>query len=332
MSGFLGQLGVKAESTYNTGVTVDRFIEFNSEGIAVEVGRVESSGIRSGTRAMRSDRRVPYIMGAGGSVEFDVLSKGGTQPGFGFWLGQCLGTVATTGPAETVVYTHTGTVGSLTGKSFTAQVGVPQVGGGTITPKTATGGKVKSFELSCATGEALKFSADLDFANLEHSTALATANYPTDAELLTFIGGALTVGGTAVNINKFSVKVDNGLKTDRRYIIASATKKEPVEAGHRKIDVELGLDFEGLTHQNRVLSATAAGAQAAVVLTCAGLTTIGSTLKPTVTITIPVVMFDGDTPTVGGPDVVGETVKGMGLYDGTNSPITIAYKTLDATA
>ena len=327
MSGFLGQLGVKAESTYNTGVTVDRFFEFNSESIAVEVGRVESSGIRAGTRAMRSDRRVPYIMGAGGSVEFDVLSKG-----FGFWLDQCLGTVSTGSAAETVVYTHTGTVGSLTGKFFTAQVGVPQVGGGTITPKTATGGKVKSFELSCATGEALKFSADLDFANLEHSTSLATASYPTSTELLTFVGGSVTVGGTAVNVNKFSVKVDNGLKTDRRYLIASATKKEPVGAGHRKIDVELGLDFEGTTHQNRVLSATAAGAQAAVVLTCAGLTTIGSTLKPTVTITIPVVMFDGDTPTVGGPDVVGETVKGMGLYNGTDSPITIAYKTLDATA
>jgi hypothetical protein len=71
---------------------------------------------------MRSDRRVPYIMGAGGSVSFSVLSKG-----FGFWLAQSLGTVATTGPADTTVYTHTGTVGSLTGDFFTAQVGVPQV-------------------------------------------------------------------------------------------------------------------------------------------------------------------------------------------------------------
>jgi Phage tail tube protein len=326
MSGFLGQLGVKAEATYNTGVTVDRFFEFNSESIAVEVGRVESTGLRAGTRAMRSDRRVPYIMGASGSVDIDVLSKG-----FGFWLDQALGTVATTGPAETTVYTHTGTVGSLTGKFFTAQVGVPQVGGSTITPKTATGGKVKSFELSCATGEALKFSADLDFANIEHSTSLATASYPESAELLTFVGGSVTVGGTSVAVKKFSVKVDNGLATDRRFLRASATKKEPVEAGVRKIDVELGLDFESTAHQDRILSATAAGAQAAVVLTCAGLTTIGSTLKPTVTVTIPVVMFDGDTPTVGGPDMVEQTVKGVGLYDGTNSPLTIAYKTLDTT-
>jgi hypothetical protein len=327
MSGFLGQLGVKAEATYGTAVTVDRFFEFDSESLAVEVGRVESSGIRAGSRAMRSDRRVPYVIGAGGSVQMSVLSKG-----FGFWLDKCLGTVTTGSAAETVVYTHTGTVGSLTGKMFTAQVGIPQAGGATITPKTATGGKVKSFELSCAAGEALSFSADLDFQNLEHSTALATASYPSSTELLTFVGGSVTVGGSSVDVRSFSVKVDNGLATDRRFVRSSALKKEPVEAGHRKVDVELGLDFDSTAHQDRILAATAAGAQAAVVLTCAGLTTIGSTLKPTVTITLPVVMFDGDTPTVGGPDLVTESVKGMALFDGTNSPISIAYKTLDATA
>lgn len=327
MSGFLGQLGVKAETTYGTGVTVDRFFEFDSESIAVEVGRVESSGIRAGTRAMRSDRRVPYIMGAGGSVSFSVLSKG-----FGFWLAQSLGTVATTGPAETTVYTHTGTVGSLTGDFFTAQVGVPQASGATITPKTCTGGKVKSFELSCAAGEPLSFSADCDFQNIEHSTTLATASYPASTELLTFVGGSVTVGGTAVEVRSFNVKVDNGLATDRRFIRSSALKKEPVEAGHRKIDVELGLDFESTTHQDRVLAATAAGAQAAVVLTCSGLTTIGTTLKPALTITMPVVMFDGDTPTVGGPDLVSESIKGMALQNAAgDSPISIAYRTLDTT-
>ena len=328
MSGFLGQLGLKSESTYGTAVTVDRFFEFDSEGIAVEVGRVESSGIRAGQRAMRSDRRVPYVVGAGGSVEFPVLSRG-----FGMLLEHCLGTLATTGPAETVVYTHTATVGSLTGKSLTAQVGVPQAGGSTITPKTATGGKVKSFELKCAAGEALTFSGDFDFQNLEHSTSLTSATYPAASELLTFVGGSVTIAGSSVAVRSFSVKVDNGLATDRRFIRSNALKKEPVEASHRKVDVELGLDFESTAHQDRILSATAAGAQAAVVLTCAGLTTIGSTLKPSLAITLPVVMFDGDTPTVGGPDLVTESVKGMALYDGTSaSPISIAYKTLDATA
>lgn len=327
MSGFLGQLGVKAETTYGTAVTVDRFFEFDSESIAVEVGRVESSGIRAGLRAMRADRRVPYVMGASGSVQFSVLSKG-----FGFWLAQSLGTVGTTGPVETTVYTHTGTVGTMTGDSFTAQVGIPQAGGATITPKTVSGGKVKSFELSCAAGEPLSFSADLDFRDLNHSTSLATASYPTSTELLTFIGGSVTVGGTAVDVRSFSVKVDNGLAIDRRFIRSSVLKKEPVEASHRKIDVELGLDFESTTHQDRVLAATAAGAQAAVVLTCAGLSTIGSTLKPQLTITLPVVMFDGDTPTIGGPDLVSESIKGMALQNTAgDSPISIAYQTVDTT-
>ena len=327
MSGFLGQIGVKAETTYGTGVTVDRFVEFTNEGIAVEVGRVEGTGLRAGQRAMRSDRRVPYQMGAQGSVEFEVLSKG-----FGLFLEHALGTIATTGPAETVVYTHTATVGSMTGKSMTAQVGIPQAGGGTVTPKTATGGKVKSFELSCAAGEALKFSADMDFQSLNHSTALTSATYPSATELLTFVGGSVTIAGSAVDVRSFTVKVDNGLATARRFIRSSALKKEPVEAGWRKVEVELGLDFESTAHQDRILAATAAGAQAAVVLTCAGLTTIGSTLKPAVTITLPVVMFDGDTPTVGGPDLVTESVKGVSLYDGSSaSPISIAYRNLEST-
>jgi len=137
MSGFLGQLGVKDEVTYGTLVTPDRFFEFLSEGLAAETGRVESPGIRAGTRVLRSDRRVPYINGVTGSIELDVLSLG-----WSWWLKHMLGTVATTGPAETSVYTHTGTVGDLTGDFFTLQVGVPQIGGATITPKTVTGCKV----------------------------------------------------------------------------------------------------------------------------------------------------------------------------------------------
>lgn len=326
MSGFLGQLGVVDESTYGTPVTVTRFFEFTSESIVAETGRVESAGIRAGTRALRSDRRVPFISGASGSVEFDVLSKG-----FGWWLKHMLGSVATTGPAETTVYTHTGTVGDLTGDFFTMQVGVPQIGGGTITPKTAHGGKVKSWELSCKAGETLKFKADLDFEDIEHTTSLATASYPTAMEQLTFIRGLVTVGGVNTDVSSFAVKVDNALKTDRRFLRNNALKKEPVEAGLRQVTCDLELDFDSLTHQNRVLSATASGAQAAVVLYCEGLGTIGSTLKPKATITVPVVMFDGDTPNVGGPDVVAQTLKGVGLFDGTNSPISVGYQTLDTT-
>jgi hypothetical protein len=328
MSGFLGQLGTVDESTYGTPVTVTKFHEFMSESLVLETGRVESPGIRASMRALRSDRRVPFIMGASGSIEMDVLSKG-----FGFWLKHMLGSVATTGPAETSVYTHTGTVGDLTGDFFTTQVGVPQIGGGTITPKTVAGCKIKSWELSCKAGEALKFKAEIDGQTLEHTTALATASYPTTVEPLTFIGGVCTIGGTSTDITDFTVKCDNGLKTDRRYLRTSALKKEPVESGLRQVSATLGLDFDNLTNQNRFIAATAAGTQAAVVLYAQGLTTIGSTLKNRVTITLPAFMFDGDTPTVAGPDVVPQQLSGVALYDvaGSAQAISVAYQTLDTT-
>jgi hypothetical protein len=328
MSGYLAQLGVKDEVTYGTAVVVDRFFEFTGEQITAEQGRVESTGLRAGTRTLRADRRVPYQRGAGGSVDLDVLSRG-----FGWWLKHMLGTVTTTGPAQTTVHTHTGTVGGLAGKSFTAQLGVPQISG-TVSPKTATGGKVKSWELSCAAGEPLKFKADLDFQKLDMSTSLATASYLTGMEVITFIKGTVTVGGSAVQVKSFSVTGDNGLKTDRYHLGIDGYKKESIENALREFNVALELDFENLDHQNRILAMTASGTQAAVTLVCEGLGTIGTSLKPSVTITLPVVMFDGDTPVVGGPDLVTQSLKGriLGPADGTTSPITIAYQSTDTTA
>ena len=63
MTTMLSQLGFKAESTYGTAVTVDRFTEFNSCGIALERGAVMSKGLRTGTRVQRSDRFMPYTSG-----------------------------------------------------------------------------------------------------------------------------------------------------------------------------------------------------------------------------------------------------------------------------
>lgn len=76
---------------------------------------------------------------------------------------------------------------------------------------------------------------------------------------------------------------------------------------------------------------TAAGAQAKLEFNTAGLLTIGGSQKAGLDILIPKVMFDGDTPTVGGPELVSQSLKGFGLTDGTASPITVTYRSTDAT-
>lgn len=199
MSGLFSQLGVVDESTYGTAVAVTKFVEFNNESIDGKYERIESSALRTNTRVLRGDRFQVNPKGAEGGFEFDVLSKN-----FAYFLKHMLGTVASpfalTG-ADTGTYVHVGSVGTLTAKSLTVQVGRPQTGG-TVTPFTYTGGKVKSWELSNSVDGFLVAKLDMDFQAEASSGAsaytLQTAAFPTGTEVLNFVGGTVAVGGLLV--------------------------------------------------------------------------------------------------------------------------------------
>lgn len=319
------QLGVKDESTYGTAVTVDRFQEFNSWSVELEVGRVESAGLRSGHKVQRSDRFVPYKKGAAGSVEFEVLSKG-----FGFWLKHMLGTVGTSGPTDSA-YTHTGTIGSLYGGSFTAQVNKPFHPAGTNQAFTYEGGKVAKWSLACDVDGLLIFSADLVFEDGTTATALASASYPASMEHLSWAGGAITIGGSSVPVTSFKVECDNGLDVERLKQRASTLRQEPTENTRREITWELEADFESLTQYNRFASATASGALAAIVATWTAPTLIGASTYPSLAVTIDEARFDSFGAEISGPESLMQSLSGRGLYDDSNQPISVAYVTSDAT-
>ena len=133
---------------------VTRFFEYESESIEEEEGRTEGDPLRVGSHHIRSDRFTPYFSGASGSVEMAVMSKG-----FGFWLKHMLGQSATTGPAETTVYTHTGSEAELLGDSFTLQVNRPFHPAGTNQAFTYRGGKVTEWTLSNSVDENLMLRA-----------------------------------------------------------------------------------------------------------------------------------------------------------------------------
>lgn len=325
------QVGFKTESTYGTAVTVDRFSEFVTEKIKPMSGRVVSKGMRSGQRVRRKDRQVPYKQGAAGPVQVEVLSAG-----FGWWLAHMLGSSATTGPTDSA-YTHTGTLGTLTGKSFTFQTNRPFHPADTDQAITFEGGKIPKWKLSNKVGEVLVAEFDLDFEDWATGTALASASYPTAAEPLSFVGGAVTIGGSSVDISEIEVSCDNKLfgvsSTDeRRYLRASSLHKEPVEGDLREISWSIGCDWESLTQFNRVHSATAAGALATIVATWTGSILIGTASVSSLTLTIDEASFDDLDSTVDGPAPLTQKLTGAGLYDGSTSPVTLAYVSGDSTA
>lgn len=319
------QLMFAEESTYGTLVTPTRTFEFNTEGIEETEGRTEGNPMRTGF-AKRSDRFTPYFAGAAGPIQLDVLTKG-----FGLLFKHMLGQVATTGPAETVVYTHTATMADLLGKSLTAQLNRPFHPLGTNQPFTYKGTKINEWTLSNSVDGNLVLDLAVDAQQIDTATGLAAAAYPAGMEPLSWAGAVLSVGGSSFDVTEFSVKGNNNLATDRRFLRQNTDKKEPT-GGRRSIEWSMSTDFDSMAQRTRVHATTRAGALAQIIATWKGPTLLGTTLYPQVVVTIPAGRFDSWKGAVADDNGIQQELSGVALYDGTNSPVTIAYQSADITA
>ncbi|MBK7450569.1 MAG: hypothetical protein IPJ47_14570 [Anaerolineales bacterium] len=321
------QLGIANESTFGTPVTVSRFFEYESESMEESYGRTEGDPLRVGSAFKRGDRFTPYLEGVSGSVQMAVMTKG-----FGIWLRHLMGSVpSTSGPAETTVYTHTAGEGDLLGDSFTMQLNRPFHPAGTNQAFTMSGCKVEEWTLSNSVDGNLLLDLKVDAVSVTTATALATASYPSGMENLTWAGGLITVGGTNIDVTEVGITVNNGLKTDRRFIRQNTAKKEQTGA-RREGSFSFKCDFESLAMRTYVASATAAGARATFTGTWRGPTLLGTTLYPEFTVSCPVGRFDEWKAATGGPEAIEQELSGEIRYDGASSPLTLTYKTADATA
>lgn len=323
------QLMVKSESTYGTAVTVDKGVEFNEEDLQYDYGRLDATGMRAGARGKRSDRRVPFPNGGGGTIKLYPLSKG-----FGWWLQHLIGgSIVTTGPTDSA-YTHTAAIaaaGRLTGKSFTAQVNRQD---NTLTDRVFTfeGGKIVKWGLAVDALGFLELTVETDFEDVKTATGKAVASYPSGTvEPFSFQGCTVTYGGATIELKKFAVEcTDQGLRTDGKVIRGTALKKEPVEQKVPEFKWSGDLELPDLAQWNYYASTTPSGTGAQVVATFVAQQLIGVSALPTITVTIPFAGMDefkGGTKS--GLNTV--TVGGEVDFDGTNAPVTLAYKTLDAT-
>ncbi len=314
------QMMVKKESSFAVAVTPDRGFEYNDDPMPVTpmAGRTESDPMRVGSRVRRSARVVPYNSHAEGHVDLDWMTKG-----MGFWLEHLLPSVATTGSGP---YVHTATEGTsssaLVGKSFTAQFNAPFHPSGTNQPLTFAGGKVPQWSIGCDVDGMLVLGLDLWFASWSTGTALATASYPSGMANFAWKHGAVTVGGSSFDVTAVSFEVNQNYDLDRRQIRGDAAPKEPTP-GRMEGTFSLEADFNSLAQFNRVHDTDVADLSAAIV----GTWTNGTDI---VTVTVPAGRFD-EFSFGGDRGGLTQELSGVIEYDGTNSPITIAYTTGDST-
>lgn len=313
------QIGFVDETTFGTPVTVTRFYEFVSESLKMDQARIESSALRSGTRVQRSDRWALGKKTVGGDVTFELANKS-----FGLLFKHMFGGVASAQPdsgGAPTVYRHTFTPGAYP-TSLTAQVGRTDVSG-TTRPFTYHGCRVTQWELGCSVDEIASLKLSLDGEDEDTATGLATVSYPASLSLLTFVNGTLTIAGSAASVKSASVAGQNGMATDR-YFLGSTLKKQQLEMGMRTYSGTFEAEFEALTHYNRFVN----GTEAEIVLNFQG-GVISGIYNYEAKITANV-RFDGETPNVSGPEIVGQTLPFKVVDNGTTS-IKLEYTTTDVT-
>lgn len=297
-SGLSGQIGYKAESTYGTGVTVDRFLPLISESIKPQIQRLESAGIIAGREILDSEQWAAGNKTYAGQVQHELYDHG-----IGLLFTWLLGAVSTTGAGP---YTHTFTPGDLSDDFFTMQIGRPDIGG-TVRPYTYTGCMATGFEIALKQGEIATLGMDVVAQAETTGTALASASYASDLLPVTFAHGAVTIGGSAVNVMELTLAGDNGLNVDRRFIGAT-TIAQPKRKTKRAYTGSLMMEFEDLTEYGYFT----AGTEIDIVCTL----TVGSN---TITITMHARVDDPDGPNVSGEENLGITLPYKLIGDGSDA-------------
>lgn len=337
-SGLSGSFGVGQESTWGTSVTPTLWYEFNSESLGLEKNIVQGSGLRAGTgsRYARSTRRAYTTRTAGGTVEMDIPTKKA-----GLLFRHMLGSPVTTATqqAATAAYKQDHRPGSLTGMSLTLEKGVPQTDG-TVQNFLYPGAKITDWEISCAVGEIATMSLTFDAKDEVTTGSLTTPSYTASNGVFHFAQGTLKLGGTpstTSNVTSISggttiaqvtaanLSGTTPLATDRYYFGSAGAKAEQIENDWGSVTGSLDAEF---VNQATIYDLYAADTSTALELTFVG-ANIASTYYYTLDIVCPVIFFDGETPKVGGPDIVGLSADFTVLDNGTDNAIQLSYTSTD---
>lgn len=324
-------IGFGTESTFKTGVTPTRWLEFlGDESLDLKKTVKQGQGIRVGSRVARSGRRVVTSYDYGGDVTVEATSKG-----MGLWWQALLGSGASALVSGST-YQQLFTIGD-TPSSLTIQKGVVEAGG-TVDPQTFLGCMISGFEIAFPNDDIVTVKATVDAADMVTATAYTAPTYAASPNLFHFAGGSVSTGtltaptSTALasaatplaNIRGGSVAVDHSLNGDRKNL-GGAGKKSKQLHGLSAITGKLDIEYDSTTFRDALIADT----PMSLVLTWTAGTL--STGNETLQVVLPEIKFDGELPKTNGTDL---TVQGMtftGLDNLTAAqPIWIVTRTADA--
>lgn len=315
-------ISVGKETTYGTFVAPTRSYEGKADSFKREQEYIDSMGFRAGMQTLRSDRRPVVNLGGAGSLELDFFNKG-----MGLILQGAFG--STSGPtqvASTSAYDATfESAADGSDDSFSIQV-VRVDSGGTKRVFSHTGCMVTSFGLSHEVGGLLTASFDFDFQNVVTTQSEGTATYVASQDPFTWDMCEVDVDGTCVQATSFDFTGALAMKTDRRYLCASALKSKPVRNGTPEYSGTINADLMDLDLYNDFVNGTIV--PITVTWTQAA-DSIESGYEYTATLTLAACQIEGESPEASLDELTKISVPFRVLHNGSDPAVSLVVRSTD---
>ncbi len=324
-SGVGSSVGFAPEVTYGTYVAPTRWID-GTAALKRTQNTYQGGGMAAGRLVRPGSRRYKTHEGAGGTFACPVLSKG-----MGHLLNGLMGgTVTPVQQGATAAYLQTHPLADPAGKFYTVQSGIPDLGG-VVRPYTFLGTQIVSAEFACAVGGTLMATFDTVCRQAVESQTLAAPSYPANNEfhfgIATLKLGAFGAEALVDGVRSVSVRIGRPLHDGGPYMGSQGLRSKGVINDDTPISGTIEADYLDKTvFADRFVS----GASTSLVLEFVG-PLIASTFFETFRVKLPMIFFDGDTPTAEGPDVVRTQYPFVADFDGTNAAATIEYISTDLT-
>jgi hypothetical protein len=321
------QFGLKKEVTYGTAIAVDRFLLMLSESVVAETQPFFDRGIGGGFGLMQDVSGYRQIVtGHTGDTPITIRRKA-----MGVLFQAIFGTGVSAQVSTTTEYTQTfkpDLVNGEIGSTYTVQFGRAQRNG-TVTPFTYDGGKVVSAKFECAQGGALMVTPTWAF-HAEHHTgaaayALATPTFATGNFPWTWDAGVVTLNGVSRLLKSIDFTIDKGFALDDNGL-GQALRDEPVPNGEYAVTGTIDARFENVTDYEAFI----AGTVIPITVTFTSTDNItGASLPYKIIFTMANCVYTGDTPTVGGQEILRQPLPFKAMWDGTLDIINCVIHTSD---
>lgn len=320
-SGLGAQLTIGKESVYGTTVARNRSFRFISDSVKRNQNFLASKQLSAGRMFQSASGRVNTTYGAAGTIIMEFPSKQG-----GIWLDQLHGNVVV--PVQqgaTTAYKQTHDIGITdpSVKSFSAQIGRPDVGG-TVDPFTFGGGKVLGATLKWAVDAFLTAEFTVDFQTETTATALDTFAPASSLHSYNFTLATITVDGSPAGVVKsFELPIAYNYDTGR-FGLGGTTKANPVINDYPTVSPTMSVEWTSLALYNKFVNGTIS----AIIMDQEG-PNIASTFNESLKATMTAVAYNGESPNADGPGILTTDIPFDVLDDGTNPPLRLEYMSTD---